>query len=130
MNILLAEDDPYNRDMLIRRLRRRGHVVDAAENGRAAIDLARGKQFDTVLMDLDMPEVDGWQAMEALRDMGLSTLPLLILSAHSLREDRARAASLGVAGYFTKPLDFDALDARLRLLAEKMVLRNDETLPT
>ncbi len=115
--VLLVEDDALNRDMLARRLRRRGWVVEVAEDGRVGVERARSQRYGLVLMDLDMPEMDGWAAMQALRDLGLRDLPLLVLSAHSLPEDRSRALALGVAGYFTKPLNLDALESRMRELA-------------
>lgn len=113
MRLLLAEDDPLNRDMLLRRLRRRGFEVSEAANGAQALDLLRTQPaLDAVLLDLDMPVLDGWGLLGALRDLGLQT-PVFILSAHSLKEDRQRAAALGVSAYLTKPLDFDDLLRRL-----------------
>lgn len=111
--VLLVEDDALNADMLARRLRRRGWAVDIAGDGRVAVERVQTQRYSLVLMDLDMPHMDGWAAMQALRDLGLGDLPLLVLSAHSLPEDRGRALALGVAGYFTKPLDLDALESRM-----------------
>ena len=113
MRLLLAEDNALNRDMLARRLRRRGHTVLEACDGAEAIALARSTApADAVLLDLDMPVVDGWGVLHALRAMGL-TMPVFILSAHSLKDDRERAAALGVSGDLSKPLDFDVLLQRL-----------------
>lgn len=113
MRLLLAEDNALNRDMLARRLRRRGHDVIEARDGGHALELARTMEPpDVVLVDLDMPVVDGWGVLSGLRSMGL-TQPLFILSAHSLKDNRRRASELGVAAYLTKPLDFDELLRRL-----------------
>lgn len=113
MRLLLAEDDPLNRDMLVRRLRRRGYEVSEAANGALALDLLCSQPApDAVLLDLDMPVLDGWGLLGALRDRGLR-MPVLLLSAHSLNEDRQRATALGVSAYLTKPLDFDDLLHRL-----------------
>lgn len=123
--VLLVEDDALNRDMLARRLRRRGWTVDIAENGRVALERAQSQRYGLVLMDLDMPEMDGWAAMQALRDLGLRDLPLLVLSAHSLPEDRSRALALGVAGHFTKPLNLDALETRMREVVAALPIARD-----
>jgi CheY-like chemotaxis protein len=113
MRLLLAEDDPLNRDMLVRRLRRRGFEMIEAVNGAQALELLHGHPPpDAALLDLDMPVLDGWGLLHALRDRGLR-MPVFILSAHSLKEDRQRAAALGVTAYLTKPLDFDDLLQRL-----------------
>lgn len=116
MKLLLAEDDPLNRDMLARRLRRRGFDVIEAADGASALELARTTpQLDAVLLDLDMPLLNGWSVLRTLRDSGLR-LPVLILTAHSLKEERQQADALEVAGYLTKPLDFDQLLERLEQL--------------
>ena len=116
MRLLLAEDNTLNRDMLARRLRRRGHEVIETSNGGQALERsAVMPPPDAVLLDLDMPVIDGWGVLRALRDMGLN-MPVLILSAHSLKEDRRRATELGVAAYLSKPLDFDELLLRLAQL--------------
>ena len=113
MRLLLAEDNALNRDMLARRLRRRGHEVIEAQDGGHALELARTMEPpDVVLVDLDMPVVDGWGVLSGLRSMGL-TQPLFILSAHSLKDNRRRASELGVAAYLSKPIDFDELLRRL-----------------
>lgn len=115
MRLLLAEDNALNRDMLARRLRRRGHEVIEAADGVQALECLRAcPPPDAVLLDLDMPRLDGWGVLRELRDTGMS-LPVLVLSAHSLKENRQRAAELGVAAYLSKPLDFDDLLQRLAL---------------
>jgi CheY-like chemotaxis protein len=110
MRLLLVEDDPLNRDMLARRLRRRAYEVMLAADGAQALDLLQRsvKLPQAALLDLDMPVLDGWELLAAMRRGGFD-LPVLILSAHSLKEDQQRAAALGVHAYLTKPLDFDEL---------------------
>lgn len=108
MKLLLAEDDPHNRDMLSRRLLRRGYEVLMAENGQQAVERAIETPPDLILMDIAMPVLDGWQAMQRIRTAH-PRLPVIVLSAHSLADDRKRALATGACAYLSKPVDFDLL---------------------
>ena len=124
MRLLLAEDNALNRDMLARRLRRRGHEVLEAADGALTLELLRTQPPpEVLLLDLDMPQVDGWGVLQIMREQGL-IIPTLILSAHSLKDDRRRAFELGVSAYLSKPLDFEDL---LRHLEELRPLRPDSS---
>ncbi|APZ44202.1 response regulator [Acidihalobacter ferrooxydans] len=116
MKLLLAEDDLRNRDMLSRRLRRRGLDVIEAVDGLEAVSAAQQSSPDIILMDLAMPNMNGWDAIERIRSHDVST-PIIVLTAHSLNGERARALSLGAQAYLTKPVDFDALLDTLEKLA-------------
>ena len=108
--ILLVEDNELNRDMLTKRLRHRGHEVLLAANGRQGIDIARREKPDVVLMDLSLPEIDGWQAANILKnDAGTRAIPVIALTAHAMLGDRERALEAGCDDYATKPLDLPLL---------------------
>jgi two-component system, cell cycle response regulator DivK len=108
MKLLLAEDDPHNRDMLSRRLHRRGYEVLATEDGQQAVERTLNESPDLILMDIAMPVLNGWQAMERIRSIR-PHLPIIVLSAHSLADDRERALASGACAYLSKPVDFDLL---------------------
>jgi len=116
LRILLAEDNAVNRTLAIRLLEKQGHAVAVAENGRQALDaLARGN-FDIVLMDLQMPEVDGFEAIHAIRkkEKGASGhLPIIALTAHAMKGDRERCLEAGADDYVTKPIRPQELFAAL-----------------
>src|SRR5580693_1332500 len=108
--ILLVEDNELNRDMLRRRLSHRGHEVILAANGRQGIEMARSEKPDVVLMDLSLPEVDGWQAARILKnDAGTRGIPLVALTAHAMLGDREKALAAGCDDYATKPVDLPLL---------------------
>jgi two-component system cell cycle response regulator DivK len=108
--ILLVEDNELNRDMLRRRLSHRGHEVILAANGRQGIEMARSEKPDVVLMDLSLPEVDGWQAARILKnDAGTRGIPLVALTAHAMLGDREKALEAGCDDYATKPVDLPLL---------------------
>lgn len=117
MKLLLAEDDPRNRDMLARRLRRRGFEIVEATDGAAAIESVLNTAPALILMDLAMPRVSGWDAIERIRAAGMNT-PIVVLTAHSLAEERQRALELGAQAYLTKPIDFDQLLATIARLTD------------
>jgi len=107
--ILLVEDNEMNRDMLSRRLQRRGYEVVTAEDGQQAVDLSREGGIDLVLMDMGLPIKDGWTASQEIKQQVSSALPIIALTAHARTEDRERALSCGCDDYATKPIDFPAL---------------------
>ena len=114
MKILLVEDNPMNRDMLSRRLGRRGYTVVTAEDGEAAIESARREQPDIILMDLSLPIVDGWEATRRLKSMPeTSAIPVIALTAHALAGDMEEAKEAGCDDYDTKPIDLDRLIGKI-----------------
>ncbi len=108
--ILLVEDNEMNRDMLSRRLERRGYVIEIAVDGRQGIEMARAGKYDLVLMDMSLPEVDGWDATKQLRGFPeTKDLPIIALTAHAMAGDRERALEAGANDYDTKPIDLARL---------------------
>ena len=108
--ILLVEDNELNRDMLSRRLTRRGYTVVVAEDGEQALELARSEQPDLVLMDMSLPGIDGWEATRRLRaDPGIAGIRVIALTAHAMAGDRERALEAGCNDYDTKPVEMDRL---------------------
>src|SRR4029077_12756217 len=104
MHILLAEDNPVNQQVAATMLRKRGHEVDVVADGAAAVAAVRGTVYDVVLMDIQMPEMDGFAATEAIRAMPeRAGLPIIALTAHALSGERERCLSHGMTGYLTKP---------------------------
>jgi two-component system sensor histidine kinase/response regulator len=107
MSILLAEDNPVNRALMIQLLKKRGHRVTVAEDGKQAIDAHATEQFDAVLMDVQMPEMDGFEATAIMRQREAGTgkrLPIIALTAHAMRGDRERCLAAGMDHYLTKPV--------------------------
>jgi two-component system cell cycle response regulator DivK len=108
--ILLVEDNEMNRDMLSRRLNRRGYEVTAACDGREAIELARADAVDLILMDMSLPVLDGWEATHRLKaDPSTQSIPIIALTAHAMPGDRERALAAGCDDYDTKPIEFTRL---------------------
>jgi len=103
--LLLAEDDEFSRDMLLRRLERQGYVMVAAADGREAVLAARQHRPDLILMDLDMPVLDGHGAIAALKsDPRTFRIPVIVLTAHASAEHVAEAVAAGCQAYETKPI--------------------------
>jgi len=103
--LLLAEDDEFSRDMLVRRLERQGFVVVAAADGREAVLAARQHRPDLILMDLDMPVLDGRGAIAALKSSPRTfKIPIIVLTAHASAEHVAEAVAAGCQAYETKPI--------------------------
>ena len=107
--ILLVEDNEMNRDMLSRRLEKRGYTVLTADNGSAAIEKSRSEQPDLILMDMGLPVKDGWTASREIK--AEMTIPIIALTAHALSGDREKALAAGCDDYTTKPIDFPILMA-------------------
>ena len=106
--ILVVDDNEENRDVLSRRLTRRGFEVLLATGGQEAIDITLAENPDVVLMDLNMPEVDGWTATTQLRQHEYK-MPVIALTAHAMTGDRERAIEAGCNDYHTKPVDMKKL---------------------
>lgn len=108
--ILLIEDNELNRDMLSRRLTRKGFQVIVADDGKKGVELTRTEHPDLVLMDMNLPEVDGWHATQTLKsDDHFKHIPVIALTSHAMAGDRARALEVGCDEYESKPIDFPAL---------------------
>jgi two-component system, cell cycle response regulator DivK len=119
MKLLLADDDEFTRDMLVRRLERQGFEMIAAADGREALLAARQHRPDLILMDLDMPILDGRGAMRALKsDWRTFKIPIVVLTAHADPSDVAEALALGCAGYETKPIVLKRLLERIQSVLE------------
>lgn len=108
--VLLVEDNEMNRDMLSRRLTRRGYEVVIAVDGQQGVDLAGSCAPDVVLMDMSLPVIDGWEATRRLKaDPATSALPVIALTAHAMAGDREQALAAGCDDYDTKPIELDRL---------------------
>lgn len=108
--ILVVEDNESSRDMLARRLSRRGYQVIAAADGKRAIALARDQCPDLIVMDMSLPEIDGWEATRRLKAASETrSIPIIALTAHAMASDRAKAMAAGCDDYRTKPVDFESL---------------------
>lgn len=121
-NILLVEDNEMNRDMLGRRLQRRGYEVLIAVDGAEALAMAQAKAPDLILMDMSLPVMDGWEATRRLKAAPeTKTIPIIALTAHALSGDREKAIEAGCDGYDTKPIEFDRLLAKMETLLNRSV---------
>ncbi len=115
--ILLVEDNELNRDMLSRRLTRKGFQVVLAVDGQEGIDRARTDGPDLILMDLSLPKIDGCKAMSILKSATATEgIPIIALTAHAMPGDRARAFESGCDDYDTKPVEFARLLGKIRSL--------------
>ena len=115
--VLLVEDNDLNRDMLQRRLARRGYEVVLAINGAEALAVARAGNVDLLLMDLRLPDVSGWDVTRRLRgDEETKTLPIIALTAHARPSDRQEALDAGCDEYDTKPVDMPRLLEKIERL--------------
>jgi len=113
--LLVVDDNEMNRDMLSRRLTRRGHSVEVAEDGQTAIDMIGREPFDVVLLDIMMPGIDGMEVLRILRQTLSGTdLPIIMATAKDESEDVVAALKLGANDYVTKPLDFQVVLARVQ----------------
>ena len=119
MKVLLVEDNEMNRDMLSRRLIRRGFDVVFAVDGKQGVDLARSEKPDIILMDMSLPVMDGWQATRCVKsDDATRSVPVIGLTAHAMSGDREKAIEAGCDDYDTKPVEIDRLIGKMeRLLA-------------
>ena len=118
--IFVVEDNEMNLDMVSRRLLRAGFEVASAMSGVGIVERLRAEKPDLVLLDLGLPEVDGFAATRAIRnDPDLRMLPIIALTAHALTTDRDRALEAGCDDFTTKPVDFANLLVRIRALLER-----------
>ncbi len=115
--ILLVEDNEMNRDMLSRRLIKRGHEVVIAVDGREAVEKARAEAPALVLMDMSLPILDGWEATRELRaDPATRSIPVIALTAHAMAGDREKALAAGCDDFDTKPIEIDRLLGKIEAL--------------
>ena len=115
--LLVVEDNEMNRTMLVRRLRRRGFEIVEAENGWEAVAAVHQHHPDLVLMDMNLPSVDGWTATRTLKsDVCTAATPVIALTAHAMSADRERAVAVGCDDYVTKPIDLPRLLAIIETL--------------
>lgn len=115
--VLLVEDNELNRDMLIRRLNRAGIDVVTAENGQKALEMMHQETPEVVLMDMNLPVMDGWTASRKAReDDAIKHIPIIALTAHAMEADRLNALDAGCDDYATKPVDFPGLLIKIEKL--------------
>jgi CheY-like chemotaxis protein len=115
--ILIVEDNELNRDVLSRRLILRGYEVIVAEDGRQGLAFAETHHPDLILMDLGLPEIDGWECVRRLRACeSTRTIPVIALTAHAMRGHREMALEAGCDEFDTKPIDFATLLAKMSTL--------------
>lgn len=115
--ILLVEDNEMNRDMLSRRLLRKGFEVILAVDGQDGIDTARREKPDLILMDMDLPVLSGWEATQVLKGSPETVgIPVIALTAHALSTDRERALTAGCDEYETKPIELPRLLGKIETL--------------
>ena len=108
--ILIVEDNEMNRDMLSRRLERRGYQIVMAVDGQQGVEMARAERPDLVLMDMSLPVMDGWTATREVKaDAALAGIPVIALTAHAMDGDRQKALEAGCDDYDTKPIELPRL---------------------
>ncbi len=118
--ILLVEDNEMNRDMLGRRLQRRGYEVLIAVDGAEALEKAQRDGPDLILMDMSLPVMDGWEATRRLKAApGIQAIPIIALTAHAMSGDREKAMEAGADDYDTKPIELDRLLGKIEALLNK-----------
>ncbi|MDG2473103.1 MAG: response regulator [Pseudomonadales bacterium] len=120
IRLLLVEDNEMNRDMLTRRLKRKGFEIDAAGDGEQALVMIQKSMPDLVLMDMNLPIKNGWMTCQEIRaNPNTEKLPVIALTAHAMAEDKQKALDAGCDDYTTKPIDFplllEKIDALLTL---------------
>jgi len=121
--ILLIEDNEQNRDALARRLQRRGYDVIMAADGQQGIAMAQFELPDLILMDLNLPDVDGWEATQIIKKIPKTqAIPIMAMTAHAIAGDQERALQAGCDDYHAKPVEFTRLLEQIEALLKKMPL--------
>ena len=120
VKILLVEDNEMNRDMLSRRLVKRGFEVVMAVDGAQGVEMAGSMRPDVILMDMSLPVMDGWAATRKLKaDVSTSSIPVIGLTAHAMAGDREKCLEAGCDEYDTKPVDFPRLLEKIQVQLDK-----------
>ena len=123
MKILLVEDNEMNRDMLSRRLVRRGYEVVIAEDGQQGVEMAVSEKPDLILMDMSLPVMDGWDATRTLKaSEEMRKIPVIALTAHAMAQDREKALGAGCDDYDTKPIELPRL---IKKIEDLLHMRKD-----
>jgi two-component system cell cycle response regulator DivK len=118
--ILLVEDNEMNRDMLSRRLERKGFTVVMAVDGQQGVDMAHSENPELILMDMSLPIIDGWEATRRLKaDESTKAIPIIALTAHAMSGDREKALEAGADEYDTKPVELPRLLGKIQALLDK-----------
>src|SRR5947209_16537445 len=118
--VLLVEDNEMNRDMLSRRLQRKGYEVVLAIDGQQGIDMAQSEKPDLILMDMSLPVVDGWEATRRVKaEAATRDIPVIALTAHAMAGDRDKAMEAGCDDYDTKPIELPRLLGKIEALLQK-----------
>ncbi len=118
--ILLVEDNEMNRDMLSRRLVRNGFEVVIAIDGAKGVAMAGSERPDLILMDMSLPEIDGWEATRRVKaDPATKSIPVIALTAHAMAEDKERSLAAGCDDFDTKPVELPRLLAKIQALLPK-----------
>ena len=118
--ILLVEDNEMNRDMLSRRLTRKGHDMVMAVDGAEGVAKAQAEPPDLILMDMSLPVLDGWEASRRIKsDPATTAVPIIALTAHAMAGDREKAGECGCQDYDTKPIEFARLLEKIEKLLQK-----------
>ena len=122
--LLLVEDNEMNRDMLTRRLERKGYEITTAVDGAEGVQKAKSENPDLILMDLSLPNVDGWEATRMLKaSPETKHIPVIALTSHAMAGDRDRSLEAGCDEYDTKPVDFYRLLSKIELLLSRDAIR-------
>jgi CheY-like chemotaxis protein len=118
--ILVVEDNEMNRDMLSRRLQRRGYEVIMALDGSEGIEMATTENPDLILMDMSLPVIDGWEATRRLKSApGTGSIPIIALTAHAMAGDREKAMEAGCDDYDSKPIELPRLLSKIEAILQK-----------
>jgi two-component system cell cycle response regulator DivK len=118
--ILIVEDNEMNRDMLSRRLERRGFTIVMAVDGAIGVEKAQSEKPDLILMDMSLPVIDGWEARRRIKgDPATAPIPIIALTAHAMNTDRDKALQAGCNDYDTKPVDLPRLLGKIEALLPK-----------
>lgn len=118
--ILLVEDNEMNRDMLSRRLEKRGYTLAIAADGGVGVELAKSGAPDLILMDMSLPVIDGWEATRILKADALTkNIPIIALTAHAMDSDRVKALESGCDDFDTKPVELTRLLVKIEELLKK-----------
>jgi CheY-like chemotaxis protein len=126
--VLLVEDSFDNRDILTRRLQRRGFIVHGAVDGPAGVAMSVSGMPDVILMDVALGEMDGWQATRLIKaDARTSSIPIIALTAHALESDRLKSVAVGCADFDTKPVDLARLLSKIDACLAKATSRSSTT---